>query len=162
MDLNNLKDNVIIKENFLSFNKCIQWLQRVPAPFLMDNENLDWKFNCMKKYIYHEKSVNELKIDAVLKPPSSPLRFFSAMASSSILLTMFLLCTSPTGSIMSSTDGISLFPPVFWLAWLPSVLSNSVPSVSTTHFYFLPSCSVLNPFYSFLTSCCILRALWLG
>jgi len=44
MGLNNLKDNVIIKENFLSFNKCIQWLQRVPAPFLTDNENLDWKY----------------------------------------------------------------------------------------------------------------------
>jgi hypothetical protein len=44
MELNDLKDNVITKENFISFDECIQWLQKVPAPFLLDNENLDWKY----------------------------------------------------------------------------------------------------------------------
>ena len=47
MGLNNLKDEVIIKENFLSFNKCIQWLRQVPAPFLIDNEDLDWKYRAI-------------------------------------------------------------------------------------------------------------------
>ena len=44
MELSNLKDEVIIKENFISFEECIKWLKNVPAPFLLDNENLDWKY----------------------------------------------------------------------------------------------------------------------
>tara|TARA_R110000796_G_scaffold188358_1_gene305237 strand:+ start:231 stop:704 length:474 start_codon:yes stop_codon:yes gene_type:complete len=43
MDLSNLQDNVAIREDFISLEKCIQWLQRVPAPFLVDNKNLSWE-----------------------------------------------------------------------------------------------------------------------
>ena len=44
MELISLKDDVIIAENFISFEECIQWLQNVPAPFLFDNEHLDWEY----------------------------------------------------------------------------------------------------------------------
>ena len=44
MELNSVKDDVIVSENFLSFEECIHYLQRVPAPFLIDNELLPWKY----------------------------------------------------------------------------------------------------------------------
>jgi len=44
MELNNLEDNIVVIEDFISFEECIQWLQRVPAPFLLDNEFLEWKY----------------------------------------------------------------------------------------------------------------------
>ena len=61
MGLNNLKDEVIIKENFLSFNECIQWLRQVPAPFLIDNEDLDWKSNNLSLSPYSSINKNILK-----------------------------------------------------------------------------------------------------
>lgn len=44
MNLKDLHNNVIIEKNFLTFKECISWLQRVPAPFLVNNEYLPWEF----------------------------------------------------------------------------------------------------------------------
>ena len=73
MDLNNLKDKVIIVEDFLPQSECINLLQRVPVPYKVDNADLPWehrtvnfKYHPSKDYV--EKywntyfNVNHLKV----------------------------------------------------------------------------------------------------
>ena len=73
MELNKLGDNVIVIEDYLTFKECIQWLQRVPAPFLMDNEHLTWEYrriniinhpivSKVEKYWNNYFNTNNLKI----------------------------------------------------------------------------------------------------
>jgi len=44
MALNDLKDNVVIVKNFIPFKECIEFLQRVPANFLLDGQELSWEY----------------------------------------------------------------------------------------------------------------------
>jgi hypothetical protein len=59
MELNNLKDNVVQIKDYLSLEECIEWLQNVPAPFLMDNEHLSWKYR--RKNLITHPIVNQVE-----------------------------------------------------------------------------------------------------
>ena len=73
MDLSNLKDNVIIIEDFIPQNECINLLQRVPVPYKLDSSGLPWEHRTIsfknhpskdyvEKYWNDYFNVNHLKV----------------------------------------------------------------------------------------------------
>ena len=43
MELSDLKDNVVVIEDFIPFSECIKLLQRVPVPYKLDSSELPWE-----------------------------------------------------------------------------------------------------------------------